>query len=527
MKRNSIFYEFYKDGTYVSTGMRTLGAIKISTGVDTVPTMTLTLPLEDLPEENMANYSIKFHIQVDGIEKYVFWGIVDSMKINYANYSVEMSLSHQIARMRDWAMPANYTVKNTNLSHIISDKGINLGDPSTVGFKKQGEEDKRQYFYVEFTLENDPTIEHTFSSTDKLSGLQELVEATEKCHWYVDLSDPEGNRIVIGEMGEEADVEISPYPVYKDECETVDPRYVTMLTEPIYNVDYTDHFNRAIVFCGDIGDGVVHLTLKEIYENPNLQDPKFPVGMYNEEINLQPEPEYNEKGKVINNEQVYKDNEVVAFANNTNREYYVTDKDQLGEDGGIVKNTVFQYSQLYPIPKLTETDADGNTIEYGIMDNDRIEMAKRAYAKAIRELKAQRPEHAYQFNCTALPAGKGVHDGCKLNFIYNKKVSQTNGDADCENYTERPIVNLNVSYYMVNRIIVFDDILNEYATITLDRDLRTRAIDATEWELSEAVSDSSNNAKNHILASLYEAKNNLDKRFLGGDKNPMLGIKIG
>lgn len=508
MKRNSIFYEFFKDGSYVSTGMRTLGATKITTGVDTVPTMSLVIPLEDLPEENMACYDIKIHIQVEGREKYVFWGVVDNMQIDYGSYAITLNLSHRIARMREWAMPSNYVVKNTNISHIISPDGIHLGSPSTVAYKD--EEAKYDYF-TEFTLQSDPKIEHTFSSTDKLSALQELVDATEKCHWYVDLTDPEGNRVVIGELGDETPVEISPNPVFRDECEGEDKRYVTMLTEPVYNVDYTDHFNRAIVFCGDIGEGVAHLTLKEIYDNPDLQEPGFPVGMYDRNINLEGEPEYNEKGKVINNEQIYKDNEIVAYANNTNREYYVTDAQQLSEDGGIVKNAVFQYSQLFPIPKLTETLEDGTTVEHGIMDPDRIEMAKRAYAKAIRELKAQRPEHSYQFNTTALPVELGVVDGCKLRLHYIKKITRAEGDEDCGVRKEHRIADIDVSYYMINRIITFDEVLNEYATITLERDLKVRAIDAVEWELSEIVAESTPGKPSKINSSAHVKINHTTK----------------
>lgn len=484
MKRNSIFYEFYKNGTFVRDGMRITGPVKITTGVDSLPTMSLRIPLEDLPENNMSNYDIKIMIQVENKLKYVFWGVVDNMEIDFANYQVSLNLSHRVARMREWTMPAGYTVKSTNISHIIGEGGVRLGEPSTVF-------DKTLPYYMKVNIKclNDPTIEHEFSSTDKLSALSELVEATEKCHWRVLLNTDEPT-IEIGEFGEEADVEISPNPVFEDGDEPAPARYVTMLTEPTFNVDYTDHYNRAVVFCGDVGAGVFHLTLKEVYEDESLQLPGFPVGMYDQEINLQPEPEYDDNDRAINNEKVYKENELVVFAPNTNREYFVTDTQQLEEDGGIVKSTNFTFANMHPIPKLSETDEDGNEIEYQITDNDRIEIAKRAYYKAIRELKAQRPEYTYQFNCTALPLydGDGVSpvDGCTVHFTYSKDVADTdNDDPDCPSKGVRKIVNVDVKYYMTNRIITFDSVLNEYATITLDRELRPRAIDAVEWELSE------------------------------------------
>lgn len=487
MKRNSIFYEFYKNGTYVRDGLRVTGGIKITTGLDTLPTMTLSIPLEDLPENNMANYDIKVMIQVGGKLKYTFWGVVDNMDIDFANYQVSLNLSHRVARMREWTMPTGYVVKNTNISHVVSSDGINLGKPSTVV-------DQRLPYDMEVVIKclNDPTIEHEFSATNKFEALSELVNATEKCHWRVPL-DADTPTVEIGEFGEASDIEISPNPVFNDDCEVTPQQYVTMLTEPTFAVDYTNHYNRAVVFCGDLGAGVFHLTLKEVYEDPSLQIEGFPVGMYDKEINLQPEPEYDDKGKVINNEKVYKDNELVIYANNTNREYYVTDLQQLEEDGGIVKSTNFAFSNLHPIPKLSDTDPDGNEIEYQVTDADRREMAKRAYDKAVRELRAQRPEYTYQFNCTALPVfddGKVTPmDGCTVHFTYSKYVAEKDDDnPDCPENGMRKIANIDVKYFMTNRIITFDDVLNEYTTITLDRELRPRAIDAVEWELSETAS---------------------------------------
>lgn len=486
MKRNSIFYEFYKNGQFVRDGLRVTGEIKITTGIDMLPTMTLTIPLEDLPENNMATYSIKVMIQVEGKVKYTFWGVVDDMSIDFANYQVSLNLSHQVARMRDWTMPSGYVVKNTNISHVVSNEGINLGSPSTVD--QQLPYDMK----VEIKCLSDPTIEHEFSSTNKLEAISELVEATENCHWRVPLNS-DAPTVEIGEFGEAADIEISPHPVFNDESEAPNPRYVTMLTEPTFAVNYNNHFNRAVVFCGDLGEGVFHLTLKEVYENSALQEDGFPVGMYDREINLQPEPEYDDDGKVINNDKVYKDNELVIFANNTNREYYVTDTRQLEEDSGIVRSTNFTFANLHPLPDLSSKDEDGNDIEYAVTDNDRIEMAKRAYQKAVRELKAQRPQYVYQFNCTALPSLEGMPpaDGCTVHFLYSKDVRDIDQDnPDCENHKLRKLVNVDVNYYMTNRIITFDEVLNEYTTITLDRELRPRAIDAVQWELSEEASSS-------------------------------------
>ncbi len=495
MKRNSLYYEFWKQGSYVKTGFKTIGKVEITTGIDTVPTMQLTIPLGDMPEENLATYDIRVYIQIGGKTKYKFIGVVDNMSLNYADYTVTLHLSHRISRMREWLMPNNYTVTNSNVSYVVGKDGAALGYQDTVG------EHQPYDMTVEIVVENDPTVEMTFSSGDKLSALSEVVKNTEKLHWRVDLSDNEGDRIIIGEFGTQADCTITPSPVWDDDCDAPSERYVTMLTEPVVDIDYTGHANRAVVFCGDLGEGVLHLTLKEIYEHPELWVDGFPIGYYDTAINLQPEPEYTDEGRKINNEKIYENNEVVAYANNTNREFYVTDSEQLNRDGGIIKHTTFNFSDLYPIPKLEETDDEGNKIEYAITDDDRVEMGKRAYLKAIRELKAQRPLSSYQFNCTALPVMKNgadnVVDGSKVNFAYIKQIDED--EEDCGTPTKRDVVKVNKNLYLTRRTIIFDSVLNEYTTVTLDEELRPRAINAVELALREAVEDASD-------GTTYESK---------------------
>ena len=519
-KRNTIYYEFYKQGSYVATGMRTFGNTEITCAIDAVPTMSLTIPLQDLPEENLAAYDIRVYFQVGGKTKYKFIGVVDSMNINYANYAVTLNLSHRISRMREWLMPVNYTVKNTNVAHIIGSDGIGLGRQDTAWVS--GDDGHTVYdMEVEFEVQDNPTVEMTFSSTNKLAALSELCNNTESLHWRVDLSDNEGDKIIIGNFGSTEQVFISPHPLYDDEC-TVEPEhYVTMLTEPTFNVDYTDHYNRAVVFCGDLGEGVLHLTLKEIYDRRDRWIDGFPIGYYDKEIDLQPEPEYDDNHKKINNEKIYKDNEIVAYANNVNTEFYVTDQQQLQEDGGIIKHTTFYFNNLYPIPKLEETDDQGNKHEYAITDDDRVEMGFRAYQKAVRELKAQRPDHAYQFNATAMP--EYAVEGVKVNFSFTKKVNID--EEDCGNPEKRTVVNINEWLYITRKVIIFDEVMNEYTTVTLDKELRPRAINAVEIELKEKVADETPSSEYSVKHTInVGVKDQNTSKYIPDDSsNPNIG----
>lgn len=515
-KRNTIYYEFYKMGeqeALVGMGTRTLSDTSITTGIDTIPTMNLTIPLEDLPEEvvvkdgepNLALYLVKVYIHTEGKLKYKFIGTIDNMNIDYANYAITFSLSHRVARMREWLMPAGFVCKDMPLGHLIGKDGVDLGYSSTISSMSQTYKASVEFEYHD-GAEN-YIMEMSFSSTDKLSALSEIMKNTYDYHFVVDLGDNEGDKIIIGKFGTQSGVFISSQPFYTESgCETQPDNYLTMLTEPQYAVDYTGHFNRAAVFCGDIAESVMHLTLKEIYDHPEIQKElaqyqdangewhaAFPVGMYDKEIYLQPETEYEARKDndtkyynttKINNEKVYENLDVVAYADNTNREYFVTDQEQFEQDG-VILHTVFNFTDLHPIPELEEEVGEGSnkeTIEHPITDNDRMEIAKRAYIRACRKLKSQRPEKVWQFNTTPLPYGFQI--GNKAQLYYIKKVLvQT---PDCEE-KEKEVARINKEFYVTKVTMSFDQEVNEYDTITLDNELRYRDATVSEWKLTGNV----------------------------------------
>lgn len=174
--------------------------------------------------------------------------------------------------------------------------------------------------------------------------------------------------------------------------------------------------------------------------------------------------------KKINNEKVYRDYDIINYTANTNREYYVTDEVQLEKDGYVLKQAVHQYSDLYPIPGSDKV----------VTAADHIEMQKRAYARAVRMLKAQRPDEAYQFVTTALP--RDLYVGDKIRFIYTKY--ETTID-ECGNLVEKEVLNIDKYMYVTKIVYNFDDALNETDTITLDPELRVNDFNAPELELAD------------------------------------------
>ena len=342
-------------------------------------------------------------------------------------------------------------------------------------------------------------LEMTFSSTNKLEALAEILKNTKDIHfigtisghemWYEPTNGNFGDGVKISNFEDECDYSIiigqqNMMPVLED-CDLVpspDVQVIPMLDDPEVTMVMANHFNRAAVFCGDVGEGVLHLTLKEIYENKDeLEDPLFPVEKYDFNINLQPEAAYdNTTHKKINNEKVYENIDIPVMANNENREYYVTDLEQLADDNGTVYHTVYNFSDLYPIPDLEYTDENGKQVELEITDSDRVEITKRAYWRAIRYLKSQRPEKVYTFNTAALPPIDMV--GKKVRFRYKKHVTQVD---ECGEPIETTVADIDECFYITERIITFDEVLNETGTITLDKELRPSTVEEIAIELSK------------------------------------------
>lgn len=277
------WYEFYdQNGGLISRGNRFLETTAIENEIDTVPTMSLTIPLVEMPtEENWNTIQIKVYFG----KKYIFWGIIDSFSIDYARFSVTLDLSHIIAEHRNYPMPVNLIVKTMPLKNLYNH----------MDFSVDG------WVYEFSDKATNTRIEYTFSSESKLAALNECLEQTEDIHWRVKMN--EEKVLQISEFGTVKDVVISQARSFPDECYDKEDinRYPVMLTEPILEMDFTNHVNRIVVLCGDIDKDVEHMTLRYIYNHPELQNPSFPVGMYANNINQQPEPEYADEDLGNNN----------------------------------------------------------------------------------------------------------------------------------------------------------------------------------------------------------------------------------
>lgn len=586
--RNSIYYIFQKkvlnttqnyQTKYEEMGRdtRTIGNFTITQGLDAIPTVSMSIPIDALPETNLNNYRVLVSVYSGGERKYGLACVVDKIDIDYKTGVVQLNLSHRMSEMRNWLMPANLAIKNMPLGYCVenvcklgfpddyvndeqvltqikylTNVSVQKGSKNYQGIELAGQAtnhiqwnwslasaDQRQYINQEVPVvidmskaAYDTKLEMSFSSTSKLEALAEIMRNTEKVHFLGTISEHEmfyppingrfGDGVKVSTFEEDCDrsIVIAPTAMISDlgDCEAEDKTLtvIPMLSDPKLSVDYSEHFNRAVVFCGDVGDGVLHLTLKALYdlqrdegwlnENPEYRElfNKFPIGMYERNVNLKPETAYNDNGTKINNEKIYKDYEMPEIANNDNREYYVTDVEQLAKDNGVVLHTTYNFSDLHPIPDLETEDESGNKIELQITNNDRLEITKRAYLRAVRYLRSQRPQEIYQFNAAALPNADLV--GKRVRFLYKKWYSDID---ECDNQVKKLAVDIDECYYITERIISFDNELNESSVVTLDKELRPNPVQDVAWELTvPATSDTEGNALGELWTDLGNVEYN-------------------
>ena len=275
------WYDFIdaNGGGVIHRGNKILEKLSIDYDIDTVPTMTLRIPLAEMPKDRRVWNTMQIKVFLG--QKYVFWGIIDSFEIDYANYAVSLALSHIVAEHRTQFMPVNLIVKNMPLKNLYNH----------MDFAMDG------WMYEFSDKAAASRIEYTFSAENKLEAISECVEQTEDIHWRVKLT--EEKVLQFGEFGQIKPVTLSPARSFPDECSNTQDEtyYPTMLTEPVFKMDFTSHVNRIVVLCGDIDKDVEHLTLRHVYEHPEWWTAGFPIGMYEKNINQQDEPQYDENSE--------------------------------------------------------------------------------------------------------------------------------------------------------------------------------------------------------------------------------------
>lgn len=122
----------------------------------------------------------------------------------------------------------------------------------------------------------DVKFTYLFSNQDKLTALTDACKQTEDVFWRVSLT--EMRTIEIGKFGKYKELMI-------DET--------NMLGE-VFGVeeDFQDICNYGIYFTDKSDSGTTALTLRDIYNRPELQNKNFPIIMTGQEINTERNYQY-------------------------------------------------------------------------------------------------------------------------------------------------------------------------------------------------------------------------------------------
>lgn len=242
-------------------------------------------------------------------------------------------------------------------------------------------------------------IDYVYSRQNKLEALTKTIELTPDLFWRVGFTNEK--KIEIGKFGKQKNHIISVKPQGRNNS--------MILTEPTVDWDYENVVNVATVYSEKSDTGMASMTLREVYNDPSLQDKDFPVVILRANAN-------NERDYSKYVEQYPK------LAPNNELEYAILDTESIALEAGYLIEGTYAFTDLAP------TNIEGKKIT----DKQRIKAAQTAYHAAIRRLKESRRTYTCDLEVTELPADINVGD--KVRFIYDNKI--WNLDA-CTNYWKK------------------------------------------------------------------------------------------
>lgn len=278
------------------------------------------------------------------------------------------------------------------------------------------------------------TIDYVYSRQNKLDALNQTMELTENLFWRVKFY--ESREMDISEFGEQKQYTISTKPGGRNNLRIV--------TEPDIEYDFENVINVATVYSEKSDTGMSSMTLREIYDDPELQEDGFPVVILRNNVN---------------NERDYRNyiEQAPKIAPNNWLEYAVIDEESVALEAGTIIEGTYAFDDLAP---FTPDEKDGKTAE--ITDEDRIEAAKTAYAATIRKLKQARRRLKINVEIEHIPVDLNVGD--KVRFIYDNLILK----LECTPY-QKYILGLDDWYYIT--AVEYDSQNGGVDTVTLEKEL--------------------------------------------------------
>lgn len=429
-----MYFEIWKNNKIVKRGTSILNTLSWDNELMYVPSTEIVLPIE-YREYVSGREEIDIHVNGK-----VFPGIVVEIEENKAEETITLNLEHAITEWGYRQISVNRAVKDGKLNLMYEDEE-KQSDPtvndqldeiySDLNFACPG------WNVVFLDGSGDREIEYVFSKQNKLEALTKAMELTTDLFWRVGFV--EKRRVEIGPFGQK-------YPLMVSKAPT-GARNVSIVEDPTIRHDFSSVINLATVYSEKSEAGMSSMTLREVYNDPSLQEDGFPVLILRENVN-------NERDYSMYTDQF------PSLAPNNELEYAVMDEESVAMEAGSVIEGSFAFNDLSPF----SVDENGETTE--VTDEDRIEAAKTAYKAAVRKLKLSRRRLEITVMTEQLPSDLNVGD--RIRFVYDNSLYVTEA---CSSYMKK-ILSMNDWFYVTK--ISYDIDINgtETDTLVLEKELR-------------------------------------------------------
>lgn len=316
------YFEILEDGHVVHRFKNTLDSeIEIPNELMAIPEITLTLPIEYL-EYFYCQMEVKVHFRTC-----VFYGIVVSTETNKVDETLSVNIRHILEKWNYRQTPTNKAVKNKPMPEVLKDKDIIYEEDWNIEYDDVAKKHNVDYVY---------------SRQSKFEALNRTVELTDNCWWRIDFQ--EEKNVEIGEFKDDSGYMLSTKPT--------GGRNIRILSEPIINEDYSNVINIATVYSEKNDNGASSVSLRDVYNNKELQDENFPVVIIRNYINNERDYDWGKESPVM--------------APNNDLEYAVIDTEGLALSCGVFKEGTFAFNDLSPFQEeeLTEQGEEDASVKW-------------------------------------------------------------------------------------------------------------------------------------------------------------------
>lgn len=290
--------------------------IEIDEELMSVPTTRITLPIEyyDLVAHGLKKIKIHFNGNV-------FNGIVFGVDTNNEDETIDISLTHFASSWNFRQVPTNKAIKAKKIPDIYKDDDFAYDKTWTFNYDDVAKEEE---------------IDYVYSRQGKLDALTQTMNLTDTLWWRIPLN--KEKQFDVGEFGEDSGYFLSTKSPSK--------KGIQIISEPKITEDYSNVINLATVYSDKSDGGVTSLSLREVYNDKDLQDDKFPVVIINNNINNERDYDYADYPKV---------------APNTQLEYAVMDTESIALESGYLREGSFAFNDLSPF-SIEEVTTEQNEL---------------------------------------------------------------------------------------------------------------------------------------------------------------------